>query len=127
VWCLTPVILSVWGEEIREWQFPNQPELVKKVSKTLFLLFFIHLFTCAYTGLFSLSATPPPPSAPHPPHFQAESVLPLSLILLKRRHKHSKKDKAFLLLEIGIAIEFPSIASMYKCVTTQVDSSLTDL
>jgi hypothetical protein len=38
-------------------------------------------------------------------HFQAEPVLPLSLILLKRRHKHDKKDKAFLLVEIKIAIQ----------------------
>jgi hypothetical protein len=31
-------------------------------------------------------------------HFQAESVLPLSLIVLNRRHKDNKEDKAFLLL-----------------------------
>jgi hypothetical protein len=65
------------------------------------------------------------PSAPSPtllslPRFQAEPVLPLSLILLKRRHKHNEEDKAFLLVEIRIAIQIPSIAFMYKCVTTQV-------
>jgi hypothetical protein len=36
---------------------------------------------------------------------QAEHVLPLSLILLKRRHKHNKEDKAFLLVELRIAIQ----------------------
>jgi hypothetical protein len=45
------------------------------------------------------------PLSPTPPHFQAESVLPLSLILLKRKHKHNKKDKAFLLVELRIAIQ----------------------
>jgi hypothetical protein len=70
-----------------------------------------------------------PPSLPLPPRFQAEPILPLSLILFKRRHEHNKEDKVFLLVEIRIALykESPSIAFMYKCVTTQVDSSLTDL
>jgi hypothetical protein len=31
--------------------------------------------------------------------------LPLSLILLKNRHKHNKKDKAFLLVELRTAIQ----------------------
>jgi hypothetical protein len=31
-----------------------------------------------------------PPRPSPPPHFQAEPVLPLALILLKRRHKHNK-------------------------------------
>jgi hypothetical protein len=46
-----------------------------------------------------------PVSSPLPPRFQAEPVLPLSLILLKRKHKHNKKDKAFLLVELRIAIQ----------------------
>jgi hypothetical protein len=52
------------------------------------------------------------PSAPllyllpfSPPQFQAGPVLPLSLILLKKRHKHNKKDKVFLLVELRIAIQ----------------------
>jgi hypothetical protein len=40
-----------------------------------------------------------------PPHFLTEPVLPLSLILLKRKHKNNKEDKAFLLVEIRIAIQ----------------------
>jgi hypothetical protein len=39
------------------------------------------------------------------PHFQAGPVLSLSLILLKKRHKHNKEDKAFLLVELRIAIQ----------------------
>jgi hypothetical protein len=37
--------------------------------------------------------------------FQAGPVLPLSLILLKKRHKPNKEDKAFLLVELRIAIK----------------------
>jgi hypothetical protein len=43
-----------------------------------------------------------PPSLtlpPSPPQFQAGPVLPLWLILLKKRHKRNKKDKAFLLVK----------------------------
>jgi hypothetical protein len=41
---------------------------------------------------------------------------------------NNKKDKAFLIIEIRIAIQgAPSIASMYKCVAYYVDSSQTDL
>jgi hypothetical protein len=32
-----------------------------------------------------------------PLQFQAGPVLPLSLVLLKKRHKHNKEDKAFFL------------------------------
>jgi hypothetical protein len=34
-----------------------------------------------------------------PTHFQAEAVLPLSLILLQKRHEHNKEDKVFLLVK----------------------------
>jgi hypothetical protein len=71
-----------------------------------------------------------------PSQFQAGPVLPLSLILLKKRHKkHKRKEKkrhkehkAFLLLELRIAIkDIPDIAFVYTCVITHVDSSLSDL
>jgi hypothetical protein len=45
---------------------------------------FIHLFTCAYI-VWAISSPCPQP-LPFP-HFQAEPVLPLYLILLNRRHK----------------------------------------
>jgi hypothetical protein len=55
-----------------------------------------------------LPLTPcPPPFPPHfsptPSCFQAETVLPLPLILLKSINNN--KDKAFLLVEIRIAIQ----------------------
>jgi hypothetical protein len=36
------------------------------------------------------------PPSPSPSHFQEEPVLPKSLILLRRRQKHKKEDKASL-------------------------------
>jgi hypothetical protein len=69
------------------------------------------LFTCSFIhmcihclGHFStlLRSAALPPS---PLQLQAGLVLPLSLILLKRRHKHNKKDKAVLLVELRIAIQ----------------------
>jgi hypothetical protein len=72
------------------------------VSRDLFLNYsFIHM--CIHClGHFSPLASLPHPL---PPHFQAEPVLPLSLILLKKRHKHNKEDKVFLLVELRIAIQ----------------------
>jgi hypothetical protein len=40
-----------------------------------------------------------------PPQFQAGPVLPLSLVLLKKRDKPNKEDKLFLLVELRIAIQ----------------------
>jgi hypothetical protein len=40
-----------------------------------------------------------------PPQAQASPVLPLSLVLLKKRDKHNKEDKGFLFLELRIAIQ----------------------
>jgi hypothetical protein len=54
---------------------------------------------------FSLLLPYPTLSPISPHHFQAEPVLSLTLILLKRRHKHNKEDKAFLLAELRIAIQ----------------------
>jgi hypothetical protein len=39
-----------------------------------------------------------------PPQFQAGPVLFLSLVLLKKRDKHNKEDKVFLLVELRIAM-----------------------
>jgi hypothetical protein len=64
---------------------------------------FIHM--CIHC-LGHFSPLPPfPPSPPFPPQSQAGPVLPLSLILLKKRHKHNKEDKVFLLVELRIAIQ----------------------
>jgi hypothetical protein len=60
-------------------------------------ILFVHLFTCAYIiWVFS-------PLCPSPlPQFQAGPVLPLSLILVKKRHKPNKEGKVFLLVELWI-------------------------
>jgi hypothetical protein len=53
--------------------------------------FLIHLFTCAYIVWVISPPCPLPHSLPSStPHFQAEPVLLLSLILLKKRLKHNK-------------------------------------
>jgi hypothetical protein len=66
---------------------------------------FIHM--CKHClGHFSLLLPGSPGSfPPSPSHFQAEPVLPLSLILLNIRQKHNKEDKEFLLVELRIAIQ----------------------
>jgi hypothetical protein len=80
-------------------------------SSLSFEFFFFSLFTYSHVHtLFGSFLLPdhcslPTPSHPTSPGFQAEPILPLTLILLKRRHKHNKKDKAFLLVEIRIAIQ----------------------
>jgi hypothetical protein len=57
---------------------------------------FIHMCVHCLGHFSPLSPSPQPlPS----PNFQIGHVLPLSLILLKKRHKHNKEDKVFLLVK----------------------------
>jgi hypothetical protein len=59
-------------------------------------VFLIHLFICAYiVWAISPPCLPPLASPPNLSPFQADPVLPFSPILLKRRHKHNKKDSVF--------------------------------
>jgi hypothetical protein len=67
-------------------------------------LLFIYSHVHTLFGSF-LHSFPLPHSYPHPSQFQAGPVLPLSLILLKKRQSHNKEDKAFLLVELRIAIQ----------------------
>jgi hypothetical protein len=53
-------------------------------------------------GSFLHPAPFPHPLPTSPTQFQAGPVLPLSLLLLKKRHKHNKEDKMFLLVELRI-------------------------
>jgi hypothetical protein len=70
-----------------------------------FLNYYSFIHMCIHClGHFS-SLSPLPPSSPFPPQFQAGSVLPLSLVLLKKRDKPNKEDKVFLLVELRIAIQ----------------------
>jgi hypothetical protein len=76
---------------------------LEKSLEAFFLI--IHLFTYAC----SVWVIIPPARLPYPlpfslAHFQAGPVLSLSVILLKKRHKPNKEDKAFLLVELRIAI-----------------------
>jgi hypothetical protein len=92
-----------------------------------FSIFWNFFFTYSYVHtIFVPFLTPPPHVLPftHAPtlslptyHFQAERVLPLSLIFLKRRYKHKKEDKEFLLVELRIAIQRDSYSSMCVCFT----------
>jgi hypothetical protein len=96
----------------------------KQIFKKLFIYSHVHTLFGSFLPPASLSY--PLPRFPH--QFQAGPVLPLSLILLKKRHKHNKEDRAFLLVELRIAYrKIPSIAFMFTCVTTHADSTLTDL
>jgi hypothetical protein len=70
--------------------------------------FFLFIYSHVHTLLGSFlppALRPHPLSSSPPPRFQAEHVLLLPLILLKRRHKHSKKDKVVLLVELRTAIQ----------------------
>jgi hypothetical protein len=108
----TEVNMHTWGEVLTATKFWDSI-IVLDITK----VFFIHLFTCAYiVWVISPPCPPPSPSPPNPRHFQAEPVWPLSLILFKRRHKHNKKDRVFLLVEIRIAIQRDS----YYCFHVQM-------
>jgi hypothetical protein len=66
------------------------------IWKAVFLSFFI-IFICAYNVWVISSPFPPPPPLPPPrpapsltpptPRYQAETILPLTLVLLKREYK----------------------------------------
>jgi hypothetical protein len=70
-------------------------DTVTQLLKYLFIFKFLILFICAYivwvisppVPLPSPLAPPAPSLTPLTPHYQAETILPLSLILLKREYK----------------------------------------
>jgi hypothetical protein len=73
----------------------------------MFLFHFVIIIYSRVCILFgSFLHAVPFPHVLHPTHhIQAEPVWPLSLILLKRRHKHNKENKVFLLVDLRIAIQ----------------------
>jgi hypothetical protein len=84
-------------------------ESLSKVNNLLctsfYFIFYSFTHMCIHClGHFS-TLPPPPPSPSFPPQFQAGPVLPLLLILLKKRQKHNKEDKVFFLVELRIAIQ----------------------
>jgi hypothetical protein len=96
-----------WWSQKHEWYWlTKQKSLVHACSSssTTSPRHFIYLFIFKLFCLGHFPSQPPSPIS-SPPHFQAEPVLPLSLILLKKRQKHNKEDKVFLLVELRIAIQ----------------------
>jgi hypothetical protein len=73
---------------------------------SVFLFYFILFILFIYTyNVWVISPSfPPPPPLATPPHFQAEIILPLCLILLRQSISNNRKDQGFLLVEIRIAI-----------------------
>jgi hypothetical protein len=65
----------------------------------IFIHFFIHLFLCAYIVWVISPPCPLPTLSTLPPSVPGSSVLLLSLIFLKRRDKHNKEVKMFLLIK----------------------------
>jgi hypothetical protein len=61
----------------------------------LLLLLFICSHVHTLFGSFLHPFPPPQPFLPSPTQFLADHVLPLWLILLKKRHKHNKKESVF--------------------------------
>jgi hypothetical protein len=92
--CMTA--FSIWGPTLLFRIILPYQELYLIIFANIFSFFIIHLFTCAYiVWVISPPCLPPPPSLFSPLPLPGRTILLLSLILLKRRHKHSKKDKAF--------------------------------
>jgi hypothetical protein len=85
---------------------------------------FIHM--CIHC-LGHFSPLPSSPTlSPFPPQFQAGPVLPLSLVLLKKRDTHNKEDKVVFLVKDSYPEIFVALLSC-TCFMTHVDSFLTDL
>jgi hypothetical protein len=80
--------------------------LLQRLTDVFYL--FIYLYSFIHMCI-NWVISPPCPSLPlsplFPPQFQEGPVLPLSLVLLKKRDKRNKEDKVFLLVELRIAIQ----------------------
>jgi hypothetical protein len=75
----------------------------------LYRIYYYYLFI--HMCIHCLGHFSPLPFFPLPPHFQEETVLPLSLILLKRRHKYNKEDKEILLVKDNYTERFLALLS----------------
>jgi hypothetical protein len=89
---------------------------IHSVKHQFFLLFI-------YSPVHTLFGSFLPPATSQ---FQAGHVLPLSLVLLKKKDKPNKEGKVFLLIKDSYPEIFLSLLSCTH-VMTHVDSSLTDL
>jgi hypothetical protein len=103
--------------------------IASQISFSFLFCFFVHLFTCAYiVGAISSPCPWPPPSSPHPLTSRQNLFCPLLQFCWREDISNNKKDIAFLLAEIRIAIQRdPSTVYMHKCITARIDSFLSDL
>jgi hypothetical protein len=102
-------IFWIWSLAYEKKCYPKKCLTLSKL--TIFFLwysFFLFIYSHVHTVFGSFLPLVPGshPLTPTRPCFQAELALPLSLILLKRRHKHYKEDKAFLLVKDSYAERF---------------------
>jgi hypothetical protein len=96
----------------------------------VFKKIFFYLFTSAYIVWAIYPPCSPPPSSPSTPLASRQNLFcPLLQFCWREDISNSKKDIAFLPVsdkDSYIYREIPSIASMHKCITTRIDSSLPD-
>jgi hypothetical protein len=107
--------LSHTVEAMHYYLSSNGPPFFLLTKSYFFCFFFIVLlFICAYKAWVISPPCPHslpyhplrPLSLPPPPQDPAETILPLSLILLKRESiSNNRKEQVFLLVEIRIAIQ----------------------
>jgi hypothetical protein len=99
--------LSEFKQNIYNSRTAKQKYQIFHVMRDLFIYLFHYSFIhmCIHCLGHFPSCPPPQPSSPSLLHIQAEPVLPLSLILLKRTHKHNKEDKEFLVVKLKRAIQ----------------------
>jgi hypothetical protein len=78
---------------------------INPVHKFFSLFYFLFIYSHVHTLFGSFLPPVPHPLPSSLPLFQSGTILPLSLILLKKRHEHNKEDKAFLWVELRRAIQ----------------------
>jgi hypothetical protein len=111
-WLITPLLSAIYFCRICLLKVCTEfnillllPYLGQWLVSRLLLFLFTYSHVHTLFGSF-LPLSPTPTLSPHPPRFKADPVLPLSLILFKRRHKHDKEDKVFLLVKCSYTERF---------------------
>jgi hypothetical protein len=115
--------------------FPNLSFKCSMDERFLFIFFLIYFISFYYSFIHMcihclghFSPLPPSPTLSLLPQFQAGPVLPLSLVLLKKRDKPNKEDKVFFSSWVKDShTEIFLTLLLCTCVMTHVDLSLTDL
>jgi hypothetical protein len=106
--CRNPV--KYWHSS-RSWTYSHKFSHLTKLVLFYFYFYYSFIHMCIHC-LGHITPLPPSPIlSPSTSHFQAEPVLPLSQILLKKRHKHNKEDKVFLLVKDSYTERFLALLS----------------